>query len=325
MSLNILILGTSNSIIRTGWTKGFRDALPHGHTIDNRSVGGSPGIQFAEACINDLSGYDFVVLDSIVNDENLMRWMGSRDHYRAILFDIFSTIASQSNLVTLGFCNARFADDRSWIYHNYAHMTRRVGGRFVSAIDFAQTFAGPQFKDNFHIASEIAYAFGARLAERLPDLGRTHHRAVSYAERFSQIVASDICDAEVFHAVNSMTDEKFAMLRPGYEIRFDRAGKLLGLKLDSTRTHAAVQLFAADTVTTKSMRYGGISEERRFLTKFVPIHDGFDGDRLVVVSPQDSFLASNNEIPRTEALRPELQGGPQLALARLVFWAPPPG
>lgn len=68
MLYEILILGTSNSILRKGWVAGLRDALPEAK-IENLSVGASPGIQFALNIGIDFSSYDVVLLDSIPNDE----------------------------------------------------------------------------------------------------------------------------------------------------------------------------------------------------------------------------------------------------------------
>lgn len=67
--MRILILGTSNSILYPGWSFGLRQALPNA-TIENMSIGASPGIQFNTKLETTIfSEYDFVFFDSIPNDQ----------------------------------------------------------------------------------------------------------------------------------------------------------------------------------------------------------------------------------------------------------------
>ena len=66
--MNILILGTSNSILKNGYVSGLKRALPNA-SWTSLSSGASPGIQFSKYAKMDFTSYDLVVLDSVPNDE----------------------------------------------------------------------------------------------------------------------------------------------------------------------------------------------------------------------------------------------------------------
>src|SRR5271156_670140 len=99
--MEILVLGSSNSILADGYLAGLADALP-GAAISNKSVGASPGLQFAYHCGLDFRRYDAVIFDAVVNDENIEPFLGTVSYQHEILRQIFSTIASQTRLVVLG-------------------------------------------------------------------------------------------------------------------------------------------------------------------------------------------------------------------------------
>ena len=65
--MRILILGTSNSILRLGYVSGLSAQFPRAE-IDNRSVGEAAGVQFACWGNIDFGAYDAVLFDSVPTD-----------------------------------------------------------------------------------------------------------------------------------------------------------------------------------------------------------------------------------------------------------------
>jgi hypothetical protein len=128
--LNILILGTSNSIMREGWVAGLRAALPDSF-ISNRSIGASPGTQFSAAMAYDFASFDFVFLDSVPNDEQRFNGSDEVDYLNRICFEIASTIAAQTNLIILAFCLDRFLSKPTEIFSARRNIASAVNAQFV--------------------------------------------------------------------------------------------------------------------------------------------------------------------------------------------------
>lgn len=101
--MKILVLGSSNSIRANAWVGGVRESIP-AVSITNCSAGGSPGVQFASLIHMEFSKYDFVVFDSLPNDEEYFfgrKGYSELEYINNVLFELFSTISSQSKLVIL--------------------------------------------------------------------------------------------------------------------------------------------------------------------------------------------------------------------------------
>ena len=105
--MRVLILGTSNSLLKRGWVYGLSEALADAE-IHNLSVGMSSYVQFAARMRIDFSAYDYVFFDSIPNDEALAREIGTDEFYYLLLKRILSTISAQSRLIIFGFCWKRY-------------------------------------------------------------------------------------------------------------------------------------------------------------------------------------------------------------------------
>src|SRR5262245_38840899 len=129
--MRILILGNSNSIMRTGYVFGMRRLLPHDAVIDNRSVGDSPGTQFAYYGRHDFAAYDVVIFDSIVCDEKWLVDTAEYEFIRSFYFELFSTIASQTRLVVMGFFKGDLYGPRSELYCLQEDLSEVVGYDFV--------------------------------------------------------------------------------------------------------------------------------------------------------------------------------------------------
>lgn len=311
----ILILGTSNSILRGGWSTGFTQNLPNDTVIHNKSIGGSPGTQFAAWCDHDLSDYDCVIIDSIVNDENMMarNLIGDISFYSKLIHEIFSTIASQTNLVVLGFCNERFAKNRSDIYKIHRDTARNVGGTFFSVIDFALEKRGPKFRDGAHIAIPIARSFGESLAQNIGYHMIDTPCAKSFRENFSTIRIDDLSSVETVTRESRLFSETFSRLRPGDVVEFETVGQLIGFQVDSYDTYGFVRLTNGnDETLIQSVRYP--HEPSKFLAYFTPVANGFPAKRLEVLERAETSVPSMHEEPQEPA--PKCR----LAISTATFW-----
>src|ERR1043165_9166147 len=101
--MKVLVLGNSNSIVPGGYIGGLLAQLPAGTTLTNRPIGHSPGTQFAHYGAMDFAAFDLVIFDSIANDEIFVEDVGGWEIMRDLYYELFSTIASQTRLVVVGF------------------------------------------------------------------------------------------------------------------------------------------------------------------------------------------------------------------------------
>lgn len=135
--MKILILGTSNSIMRGGWLDGLKITIPEAE-VENWSVGASPGIQFAAHMKRDLSVFDYIFLDSVPNDEFFgdlifrgKKGFFSPEYFNSIMYDIASTICAKSNLIILGIPRREHYSNSSDVFISRKNLAFRLGAVFV--------------------------------------------------------------------------------------------------------------------------------------------------------------------------------------------------
>jgi hypothetical protein len=315
--MKLLILGTSNSLLRGGYVDGIREALPDA-AITNRSVGASPGAQFACAMPDDLSGYDAVIFDSVVNDENIEPFVGTPDYFAALMRRMLSTVAAQAPLVVLGFCNRRYFRTPSAIYELHRTIAEELGAPFMSARDFAlargQDILGPGvplFEETTHIDRRISFVFGHDLAGKL---GRIERRpgVRNYAHEFARIDATR--EGRTYVKANSLFGGwRFRALAEGDEIRLDRDRDLVGMYIDANGTRGALACYGNASTRCKSLLYH-VTEKS--LVKFVPFHNGVRCHGLAVTPAVAGCEAS----PHEAVEGPEIP--PRAAIAMLASWTP---
>jgi hypothetical protein len=132
--MKILILGTSNSILVGGWVAGFKQAYPDAE-VQNASIGASPGLQFAYWLDKSIEAYDLVIFDSIINDEYLLKYIGTKAYQDQLMFEILSTLASRTKLVVLGFSRRKHRTADSDEYKSRKIISKKVGAQFVGFHD----------------------------------------------------------------------------------------------------------------------------------------------------------------------------------------------
>lgn len=315
--LNILLLGTSNAIRKGGYVDGLRAALP-GAAIDNRSVGASPGIQFARHLNEDFGRYDCVLLDSAVNDENLIAYIGDLAHYRSLMHRLMSTIAAQTRLVVVGLRNRRHFRAASPVFETYRSVARDLGLEFIDIAGFVPPGEADAdlYAEEAHLTLPVAYRFGAHVAARIaahaPDR-RVPHRA--YRDEFTTIEPAGEGFARASKR-NSLHRLDTRLLGLGEAIRFDRTERLIGCLIDARGTWCALEFLAEGARPPLNLRHR-IAPELQI--KFVPFRDGISCRGIRVIAPDEAYDGHKHEEPETIA------PAPILALHSLLAWSPEDG
>nr|WP_319513672.1 hypothetical protein [uncultured Cohaesibacter sp.] len=310
----VLVLGTSNSILTGGWVDGFIQRLPEHIEVHNKSVGGSPGTQFACWCDKDLSGYDCVIFDSVVNDENMTakNLLGDESFYSKLIFEILSTIASQTNLIVLGFCNERFLKNKSKVYKIHQRIAKEVGGTFLSVADFAINMPEPRFRDGAHISIDISRDFGKIFAKDLAYYLPNNSRAKSYADNFKTIHVSQYSSSETVTRKSRLFEAKFCRLKHGDVVTLPPLGNIIGIQIDSSDTYGFAKFSGDGSTLVQSMRFP--HREGKFLAYFIPVFNGFPAQKLEVVDAAETFVRSMHE----ETRDPPVEC--RLAVSTATFW-----
>lgn len=287
MARKILILGTSNSLLRGGWVDGLRHALPDCE-IQNRSIGASPGIQFCALLDTDFSQYDYVFFDSIPNDEEYQytnRGYSDIEFTTEILHEIFSTVTLSSQLIVLGICTKRFFDNESEVYSLRRCLAYACGAEFIDTREILRNHSGffarrsgvrnlydthpshPLPQHMFLIGRLIGSLLG-KVTTPSERIGRCHRERYSVWHS-SQAVLSGL---RIVHRSNSLLSEDFVLLSDNEELGFDNEGSCIGFYVNYRGTNATITLHTHDSVDFHINLFSGVDD--RVLKIFVPIPNG---------------------------------------------------
>lgn len=323
--MRVLVLGTSNAILKGGYVDGLKAALPHLEIV-NKSIGASPGTQFSCYCVDNLSEYGCVIFDSVVNDENQFSYIGTDEFLETILFDIMSTISAQSMLFVIGFCNERNFANKSKQFAIHERCAIRCGAVFCDVHEFFKQSHeyGPVFIDQgTHLSSDIAFKFGVYLAKKIMYTPMINIHPVSIKRKFSVYDASLLCKKS-YEKKNSLTKWQFGVLENyGSNINIvdiDRnslsSGNniILGLYIDQFNTNCTVRISSLYTeLRDISMRY--YLGKNELLVKFVPFKGGALGNMISIVDGLGE--------PSPHEINPSIsQNGFCASVSKIVCWKP---
>lgn len=316
--MKLLVLGQSNCILKDGFIAGLKAALPDADMV-NGSVGAGPGAQVARLMATDFSIYDAVIFDSLVNDENLARFVGGHHFYATLMFRILSTIAAQTELVVAGFCNKRHANAPSEHEKLQRETCAKVGGRFVSPREVLADVAAP-YADNYHLTVEASIAFAGHVARAVLDtvaaVPRRDKTAVrSYATEFSTIELSSP-DFDPLGPVVEQSTNLFHLasrrLVPGQRVDLGRSYRLIGALINAWQTRAQLRL-DTDPPRVISMMH---KQSKGLQIKYLPFRDGAVCSAVTIQMDEDALVENTpHELSDYDG-----DQTPSVNLGSLVYW-----
>jgi len=304
--MNILILGTSNSLIKQGWVAGLRVSLPSAQ-IKNLSIGASPGIQFGAHMNMNFRAYDIVFFDSTPNDEQYdwrIPGYSTLGYISEIIDRIFGLIASQTRLIVLGFCLKRYLTKESNVFLMHRDLCLKNGGEFVN-VRHIINHLGPAImgKDgdlyeehpahpSNRISFEIGRALGLFIAGAKPSKTRNTHAPPKSSTEFpkdqfetgffSTNLAnfSNVTDSRTF--TNSLLSETFAILRQHESIEIPNFGLCIGFYINTASTSCDVILLTKDMGREILLKLYHNLWEGGLQKIFVPIPNGIELGRISI-------------------------------------------
>lgn len=168
--MKALVLGTSNSILRDGWVEGLRESFDG--EIVNRSAGANcvAYVLYELSAMDEEAGnFDFVFLDSVVNDEHFIdRGFFNREWLQVYLREIYRRLEGRV-VVDVGFSSQKFFQDLdSSVAEYHRRAASRYGAYYVSVKSLLNKYVlhtgvGTDIDDFYEDPGHIHRAISKRL------------------------------------------------------------------------------------------------------------------------------------------------------------------
>jgi hypothetical protein len=181
----------------------------------------------------DFRKFDLVFFDSKPNDEKLSSHIGTEQYLTRVIYEICSTIASQTRLIILGFCLDRFLEAESQVYSSRQIIGQICGAQFVSMRELVLQF-GPNFiehgeslyEDEAHPQQRIARAAGYCIGKSLRDIGQLPFPAADntcFKDHFAHFDPTCLRHTGTISSRrNSLFEVDFLALRAGESVSIPR-------------------------------------------------------------------------------------------------------
>ena len=204
--MNILILGTSNSILKRGYVDGLRSELAADYNIVNLSIGASPGLQFGAFLNKNLKDFKYVIFDSLPNDEQYSYDTPGYDERLGsgrVLFEILSTISNKSNLIIMGFCLKHYLYNKTNVYEMRRKMAYKVNAHFIDIAEMLKYYniADPVLSNIYedhtaHPKASISYGIGKIIGKKIKtnSFKNRSGKSIDYSKNFYVKRISDFSD-----------------------------------------------------------------------------------------------------------------------------------
>ena len=317
--MKLLLFGTSNAILTGGYAQGLQDAIPHAEIV-NRSVGASPGVQFAAYCNDSLADYDAVIFDSAVNDENFPNMIGTIEYMHAIMFEILSTIVAQTRLIVLGLTNFRHLGTESEIYKLHRRLALELGVQFFDGRKFVieHQFALPETEAFYEAESHPNRILGRRLGVELGRCVLAPFKTVtakSFAHRFISTDVADFCPGSTSYTkTNRLTSHTFLEMPFDRTIRLVEDYLMIGFYIDSSNTRGYLHV---DKPESKVKRMLYFLDRPELLIKFVAMRNGSRSSSVRLGAKSDLFEDSPHCVETND------MSSVRISISRVVFWKGP--
>lgn len=299
--MKILILGTSNSLLRTGWVDGLRVGIPEAE-IHNLSIGASPGIQFSSKLDIDFSYYDFVFFDSIPNDEEYYSWNLSKqnkediDFFFNIIENIIDHINGETKLILLFIKTKNNFFEQSPIYDHRINYAQRKNIPYIdsfSIISFLIKNWKIKFSDIYkyhpaHPEVSMLNLIGRKTGLLLPS--RVENKILHNNFRrnaFKKNHPKEFSEKIRYH--NSIIDEDFYIVSSGTKIFLDETKVYVGMYINIRNTNALLRFFdfQNNEIYNISLYYSYDNNKSSIVKVFIPCPKKIHPAYILVDTPKE--------------------------------------
>lgn len=308
--MKILIMGTSNSLIKGGWVDGFKENLPCSE-VTNISIGASPGIQFTAQLDRDFSEYDYVIFDSVPNDEEHMHHgndYNTRDFNYQITHDICAIISSQTNLIVLGISTQSCFYKESFTYDDRRRISQSCGAQFIDIRQLVklnaqflmlQTHASSLYDAHpSHPFPPIMRIIGSALAKTITDVAKPLYpvgvKQVEIFNHYYTVGANSLSSGKLVTLKNRLLTETFRALNTDDCLFFQQSDRCLGFYVNHAASNATVSISHLDEELLINLANNRTSD--RLLKVFVALPGGPRLAKAYIAAPPKTDSKNYNPL-----------------------------
>ena len=328
----ILILGTSNSLFQGGWVTGFAQVLKD-YQIINMSVGASQGFQFVGVgSREDFSQYDYVFFDSVPNEESYYLGVEAKRYEYSemenrLLYELMSTISSQTQLIVMGFCNNYTFENESKIFKSRRQIAQNVGGYFIDIRKILLLYSKIHhlniddiYESVSHPKREISCEIGKSLANILSTIEINKIKyPINYSKNFySQFIM--LSKAKKSYK-NSIMSFDVSMITQESSIELKNNVRCIGFYLNAVKTHCYIDcLYQGQPIQQIGLLYTVYNNQytEKFQKIFVGLQDFPILDKLKIIRNETDF--TNLYFPLITHRQELLSSFKALELSEVLYW-----
>ena len=271
---------------------------------------------------HDFTAYDAVIFDSIACDEACPGDTGEYEFIRSFYFELFSTIASQTHLIVMGFFKGDLHGPRSELYYLQADMADIVGYDFVDTGDIVRRLPpdvipkgrNPML-DDVHYIDEVAQPVGAHVARLILESPRRPSTTKSYAENFFGLPAAGHFKGRMVQRSTSWMSSNLALMREGGIIEWSAPRSPVGFFVNLNQANA-FGLFRGPLGMHAKAVMGPPSNDQYQLI-FVPMRDRVNATSFECIGRPASF--ESTQFFMTNACE-NTAFTPRMEIMGIAFW-----
>ena len=277
--MRIAIVGTSNSVSKTGWLSTFR-SLAKGHEVVNLSLGACPMIQAAQTIIGKkvAEDFDLCILEMPVNDQRYMqaRFLDEATFaaWTAEAFAAFTPASRCKPLVLLLPHRSALGQPKRY-YRATAVARQLLNARGIAFVDIERDLE--RARDIFGLDTEKVFMdWGHMIPEAQRIAGFAVHRALPFALAANSLILasagltvhpiSQLTDLPRKRRMNSLLDVQTVMLSGSLKVQL--SGYLCGIQHWSDAATGVLTIESNGRSRYKNLNK--IWQDVLFLTDFQP-------------------------------------------------------
>ncbi|GEM_PF-6507400 len=282
--MKILVIGTSNTLVRGGWYDGFTEELRSSHDVQRIALGGAPFSQFL-SLLNDIEKADahHIVVECAANDESYAAQVGSEIFFDRLYYMFLSSLRSLAAVTVLRIPPQVTVETGSPVARRQIEICRQLDCLFYDAADEILELgreSGSPFRDKHHpqtvIARAIGQSFGSWLNQRLSGV-RPSTALRNYASCITEVsIESSVYPKAPINT--ALVKEEFFVLKPGVAINLPQTEFIIGFFLNSGETRGVIRLDGP--VSKRDLFCYFMEPSNKNVKRYVPVANGLYVRRL---------------------------------------------
>lgn len=292
--MKILVIGTSNTIVRGGWFDGFISEI--GAEVERIALGGAPFVQFFSV-LREVSEArpDHIILECAANDESYAQHIGSDIFVDRLYFMLLSSLRAIAPTTILRIPPESTLHNEPNIFKRQKSICHQLGCDVYNAattiIEASNNTCS--YRDKHHPKTEIAYDLGRRFCNYLLPSLKSPRKGPSNVVSFLDSV-TDItiprANLDTTNIETSLLKEEFALLTPGSTARLQNGVFALGFYINSGRSTGVLRLEGPSD--SKDIFCYYTSPSNKNVKRFVPIRNGMNLRQISCVYAHNSVAIS---------------------------------